>query len=68
MYTKILDINPEGKSPLGRMFEMGLKEIRCEIVDLIHLTQYRDQWLALLDKPVNIRILFFGGTFCSKLS
>jgi hypothetical protein len=51
---KILVGKTEGKSLPGRPrrrweenIRMGLREIRCKIVDWIQLVQYMDQWLFL---------------------
>jgi hypothetical protein len=34
--------------------KMDIKEIRCEGVDLIHLTQDRDQWQPFVNIIINI--------------
>jgi hypothetical protein len=34
--------------------EMDLREIRCDDVDYIHLTQNRDQWLVLVNTNMNL--------------
>jgi hypothetical protein len=54
---------PEGKRPLGRRrhkwednIEMYLKGIGCEDVDWNHLTQVRDQWRALVNMVMNLRV------------
>lgn len=45
----------EGKNPSGRPWcrqddiKMDFKEIGCEGVNWIHLTQYRDQWWASMN-------------------
>jgi hypothetical protein len=53
---------PEGKRPLGRPrrgwmdnIRMDLREIGWEVVDGIHLAQYRDQWLTLVSTVMNLR-------------
>jgi hypothetical protein len=35
---------------------MDLREIRWEGVDWIHVAQVRDQWLALVNRVMNIRV------------
>jgi hypothetical protein len=58
----ILVGKPERKRLLGRPrrrwedIRMDLKEIRWEDVDWIHLAQDRDQWGALVNKVMNIRV------------
>jgi len=53
---------PEGKRPLGRSrgrwddIRMDLTEVRREVVDWIHLAQGRDQWWALVNMVMNIRV------------
>jgi hypothetical protein len=51
---------PEGRRPLGRPrhrkeenIKMDLREIGFEDVDLIHVTQYRDQWRTLVNKVIH---------------
>jgi hypothetical protein len=48
--------NPEGKRPQGRLrrmwvnnIKMDLREIGCDCVDWIDLSQDRDQWRALVN-------------------
>jgi hypothetical protein len=36
---------------------MGLGEIGWEVVDWIHLAQNRDQWRAVVDIVMNLRVL-----------
>jgi hypothetical protein len=36
---------------------MDLRETRWECVDWIHMTQDRDQWRALVDTVMNLRVL-----------
>jgi hypothetical protein len=59
----ILVGKPEGKRPVGRRrrtwegnIRMGLREIWCEGVDWIHLTQDTDQWRALVNTVMNLEI------------
>jgi hypothetical protein len=54
---------PEGKSPLGRSrrrwvdnIKMDLREIKWDGIDWIDLAQDRDQWRALLNTVINIRV------------
>jgi hypothetical protein len=61
-YT-ILVGKPEGKRPLGRQrsrwvdnIKMDLREIGWGGVDLIYLAQDRDQWRALLNTVMNLRV------------
>jgi hypothetical protein len=53
----------ERKRPLGRPrrkwvdnVKMDLKEIRWGAMDLIDLTQNRDQWRALVNTVMNLRV------------
>jgi hypothetical protein len=52
-YT-LLARKPEGKRPFEKSrhrwgcIKMDLKETGCEIVEWIHLSQYRDEWQAFL--------------------
>jgi len=54
---------PEGKRPFGRVrrrwednIRMDLREIGWEPADQIHLAQDRDQWQALPNTVMNLRI------------
>jgi hypothetical protein len=54
---------PEGNRPLGRPrrrcvdnIKMNLKEIGGDCMDWIDLSQDRDQWRALLDTVMNLRV------------
>jgi hypothetical protein len=60
---KILVEKPEGKRLLGRPgrgwednIRMDIREIGCEGVDWIHLAQHRDQWRAVVNTVMNLRI------------
>jgi len=60
---KILVRKPEGKKLLGRSkcrwednIRMVLREIGCEDVDWIHLSQDRVKWQAVVDTVMNLRI------------
>jgi hypothetical protein len=53
----------EGKSPLGRPrhrwvdnIKMDLREIRWDGMDCIDLAQDRDQWRALVNMVMNLRV------------
>jgi hypothetical protein len=55
--------NPEGKRPLGRPrrrwvnnIKMDLREIGLNGVDWIDLAQDMDQWRALMNAVINLRI------------
>jgi hypothetical protein len=55
--------NPEGKRPLGRPrrrwvdnIKMDLTEIGWDGVDWIDLAQDRDQWRALMNTVMNLRV------------
>jgi hypothetical protein len=58
-----LDREPEGKRPLERHrrrweanIRTDIKEIVWEIVNWIHLAQDRDQWRAVVNTVMNLRI------------
>jgi hypothetical protein len=60
---KIFFGKTEGKRPFGRSrrrcednIRMDLKEMGWEGVDWIHLAQDRDQWLALVNTVMNLRV------------
>jgi hypothetical protein len=60
---KILVGKPEGRKPLGitrRKWEdnirMDLRETGCEGVDWIRLAQDRDQWRAVVNTVMNLRV------------
>jgi hypothetical protein len=55
----ILAGKPKVKEPLGRHWRRWEDNIRMdlkEIVDWIHLAQYRDQWRALVNMVTNLRV------------
>jgi hypothetical protein len=59
----ILAGRPEEKRPHGRLrrrleynIRMDLREIGWEVVDWIHLAQYMDQWWALVNRIMNLRV------------
>jgi hypothetical protein len=54
---------PEGKRPMGRPrrrwvdnIKMDLREIRWDVMDWIDLAQNRDQWRALVNMVMNLRV------------
>jgi hypothetical protein len=60
---RILVGMPEGKRPLGRPrcrwvdnIKMGLREIGWDGMYWIDLVQNRDQWRALANKVMNLRV------------
>jgi hypothetical protein len=60
---RILVEKPEGKRPLGRPrrrwvedIKMDLREIGWDSMDCIDLAQDRDQWRALLNTVMNLRV------------
>jgi hypothetical protein len=60
---RILVGKPEGKRPLGRPrcrwvvdIKMDLREIEWDGVDWIELAQDRDQWRALVNRVMNLRV------------
>jgi hypothetical protein len=55
--------NPEGKRPLGRpkrrwvdITKMDLRKIGWDGMDWIDLDQNRDQWRALVNAVMNLRV------------
>jgi hypothetical protein len=63
MYENILVRRPERKKPLGRHrhslddnIRMVHREIRTKVVDWVHVTEVRDQWLAFLNVVMNFRV------------
>jgi hypothetical protein len=60
---RILVENPEGRRPLGRPrrrwvnnIKMDLREIEWDGMDWIDLAQDRDQWRALVNAVMNLRV------------
>jgi hypothetical protein len=60
---RLLVENPEGKRPLGRPrrrwvdnIKMHLREIGWDGMDWIDLAQDRDQWKALVNAVMNLRV------------
>jgi hypothetical protein len=65
---KILDGKPGGKRPLRRgrnrledNIRVDLREIGYEGVDWMHLDQDRDQWWAVVNTVMNIRVPYRRG-------
>jgi hypothetical protein len=61
---RVLMGKPERKRPLGRSrhrwedgIRMDLREIGWGSIDWIQLAQYRDQWQALMNTVMNLRVL-----------
>jgi hypothetical protein len=64
---------PEGKRPIGRHtrrwednITIDLREIGWGGVDWVHLAQDRDQWRALVNTVMNLRIPQNTGKFLSS--
>jgi hypothetical protein len=62
--NKVLVGKPEGKRSLGRPrrkwengIRMDLRDIDWESMDYIRLAQDRDQWRAVVNAVMNIRVL-----------
>jgi hypothetical protein len=60
---RILVGKPEGKRPLGRLrrslvdnIKIDLREIEWDGMDWINLAQDRDQWRALVNTVMNLRV------------
>jgi hypothetical protein len=60
---RILVGKPEGRRPLGRPrrgwednIKMGLREIGWGGMDWIDVAQDRDQWMALVNTVMNLRV------------
>jgi hypothetical protein len=60
---RILVGNPEGKRPLGRLrdrwvdsIKMDLREIEWDGMDWIDLAEDREQWRALVNMVMNLRV------------
>jgi hypothetical protein len=60
---RILVGNPEGKRPLGRQrprwvnnIKMDLREIGWDVMDWIDLAQDGEQWRALVNAVMNLRV------------
>jgi hypothetical protein len=67
---RILVGKPEGKRPLGRPrrrwvvnIKMDLREVGWDARDWIELAQDRDQWRALVNTVMNLRVPKIAGNF-----
>jgi hypothetical protein len=67
-FYMILVGKSEGERPLGRHrhgsddnIKIYLREIGFSGTDCFHLAQDRDQWRALVDKIMNLRVLYNIG-------
>jgi hypothetical protein len=67
---RILVGKPEGKRPLGRSrrrwvdnIRIALGELGWDGVDWSHVAQYRDQWRALVNTVMNLRVPYIAGKF-----
>jgi hypothetical protein len=65
--------NPEGKRPLGRTrrrwvdnTKLDLGEIGWGGMNWIDLVQIRDQWTALVNTVMNIRVPYNAGNFLNS--
>jgi hypothetical protein len=70
---RILVGEPEGKRPLGRPrhrrvdnIKLDLSEIGWDGMDWIDLGQNRDQWRALVNTVMNLRVAENAGKFLSS--
>jgi hypothetical protein len=73
MYTLFWLENLKGKKPPGRHkrrwednIKMNLREICLEFVVWIHLAQDRDQWCALVNTVMNLRVPQKAGNFLNS--
>jgi hypothetical protein len=69
---RILVGRPEGKRPLGRPrrrlvgnIKMDIRDIGWDGMDWVHLDQDRDQWRALVNTVMNLRVPQNAGKFLS---
>jgi hypothetical protein len=60
---RILVGKPDGKRPIGRLrrrwednINMDLREIAWDSMGWINLSQDRDQWLAVVNMVMNLRV------------
>jgi hypothetical protein len=71
---RILVGKPEGKRPLGKPrrrwvdnIKIHLREIGWDGMDWIDVAQDRDQWRALVNTLVNLRVPYNAGKFLSSI-
>jgi hypothetical protein len=74
MHIKFLS-RPKGKKPLRRLRcrleynnRIDMKEIRCERMDWINLSQDKGQWWALVNTVMNLPVPHKAGSFFDQLS
>jgi hypothetical protein len=67
---RILVGKSEGKRPLGRPrrrwldnIKIDLREIGWDVMDWIYLAQDRDQWRAVVNAVMNLRVPYDAGKF-----
>jgi hypothetical protein len=71
---KILVENPEGKRLLGRprrsggKYLMNLREIKWYGMNWIGVARYRDQWRALVNTVMNLRVPLNAEKFLSDFT
>jgi hypothetical protein len=70
---RILVGKPEGRRPLGRPrrrwvnnIKIDLREMGWDGIDWIDLAQDRDQWRALVNTVMNLRVPYNAGKFLSS--
>jgi hypothetical protein len=70
---RILVGKPEGREPLGRPkrrwvdnIKMALRDIEWNLMDWFNLAQDRDQWKALMNTIMNLRVPSNAGKFLSS--
>jgi hypothetical protein len=73
MYTNVLTRELEGKGQLGRPrrrwkdnIRMDFREVGREVVDWVHLARDRDQWRALVNTVINLRVPKKAGNFLTN--
>jgi len=72
MYSTSVEIS-EGIRPLGRArrvledkIRKDIREIVWEVLKYMHLDQDRDQWWALVNAVMNLRVPYKEGNFTSS--
>ena len=70
---RVLVGQPEGKSPLGRprrrwenFTKMDFQELRCRGLDWIELAQDRENWRALVNAVMNLRVPYNAENFLTR--